>query len=108
MPFKEKKRRNTYVKAHYEANREKYKTAARRSALKRFYGLTPEEYEIRLKAQKGVCAICGEVSKKRYLDVDHDHTTGKVRGLLCGLCNRRIAVLDNKNFMERATRYLNE
>lgn len=48
------------------------------------------EYEYRLKAQGGVCAICSKPPKRRRLCVDHNHRTGKVRGLLCDLCNRRI------------------
>jgi hypothetical protein len=51
------------------------------------YRITPEEYAARLKSQDGVCAICSRPPKERPLHVDHDHTTGEVRGLLCWLCN---------------------
>lgn len=55
--------------------------------------LTEAEYKTRLEAQGGVCAVpsCGRAPKTRRLSVDHDHATGKVRGLLCHRCNRWIA-----------------
>jgi hypothetical protein len=50
--------------------------------------MTTEEYDRKMEAQGGVCAICGKtcVSGKR-LAVDHNHSTGKIRDLLCGNCN---------------------
>ena len=65
-----------------------------RSRLKR-YGLTLESYTGLLESQGGVCAICGSPLKIRNTQtdrtlnthIDHCHTTGKVRGLLCGGCN---------------------
>ena len=46
------------------------------------------DYDAMLAAQGGVCAICGNPPKTRRLHIDHDHKTGKVRGLLCFQCNR--------------------
>jgi hypothetical protein len=64
------------------------KASARASALKRNYGLTPDDYARLLAAQHGVCAICEEPPKPgTILYVDHSHATGKVRGLLCPACN---------------------
>jgi hypothetical protein len=61
----------------------------RRSHLKRKFGLTPAEYEAKLAAQGGGCALCGrEPGPGRQLDIDHDHTTGAVRGLICNTCNQ--------------------
>jgi len=53
-------------------------------------GLTLDDYERLLATQGGVCAICERPPKKRRLHVDHDHATGKVRGLLCFTCNRYV------------------
>lgn len=63
---------------------------ARDAYLRRTYGITEEDYERLLQRQKRRCAVCrrdasGFISR---LNVDHDHNTGEVRGLLCTNCNR--------------------
>lgn len=61
--------------------------------------LTPEEYNALWEAQGGVCASCGHPERAmlkkraRELAVDHCHTTGRIRGLLCGNCNRALGLL---------------
>ena len=63
--------------------------------LKALYGISLPLYEELLRQQDGLCAICARPPRgKRPLDVDHDHVSGRVRGLLCGNCNRAIGVLD--------------
>jgi hypothetical protein len=52
--------------------------------------LPGDDYTPRSGPEGGVCAICGRPPKTRKLHVDHDHKTGKVRGLLCYTCNRFI------------------
>lgn len=64
----------------------------RRARLKKL-GLTPETYDALLAAQGGVCAICHRRPSRRRLSVDHNHNTGKVRGLLCAQCNHAIGLL---------------
>ncbi len=82
----------------------------RKSYLKNTYGITIEQYDEMLAAQGGVCAICGnaEADARLYkLHVDHCHSTGKVRGLLCGACNRGIGNLgDDIDKLKSAIRYL--
>jgi hypothetical protein len=64
--------------------------------LKALYGIRLKEYEQLLEQQAGLCAICGRPPRsRRVLDVDHDHLTGIVRGLLCGNCNRAVGLLDD-------------
>lgn len=61
-----------------------------RNARLREYGLTVEQYDAMLLSQGAVCAICGSAEAGGFggrLPVDHDHTTGEVRGLLCHDCN---------------------
>jgi len=58
--------------------------------LRRDYGITEAQYEAILAQQNGVCAICFRPPKKLRLGVDHDHKTGRVRGLLCFRCNHRL------------------
>lgn len=75
-------------------------------ALRRKYGLTPEQVEAMKAAQDGRCAICQQEPKKRLV-VDHCHTTGRVRGLLCDGCNMSIGHLrEDPNLFRRALEYL--
>lgn len=82
--------------------------------LKRRYGLTPEQYD----ALGTCCAICGATKGNNRkngdggdyrLFVDHDHDTGKVRGLLCFACNVAIGYLEHDvTRLQQAIRYLQE
>jgi Recombination endonuclease VII len=64
------------------------------------YGLTPKTYAVMLQAQQGVCLLCRQPEIRRQhgeligLAIDHDHTTGKVRGLLCARCNQLLGSLE--------------
>ena len=81
--------RNAHRKATHDPLR------ARGYNLRRNYQLTNEQYEAMVESQHRACAICGtheslllpHKSQPGYLHVDHDHTTGVVRGLLCNPCN---------------------
>lgn len=64
----------------------------KKSKLKLKYGITLEEFEMMKSRQNDVCAIC---QKSRPLTVDHCHTTGKVRMLLCNSCNRGLGCFDD-------------
>jgi hypothetical protein len=78
--------------------------------LKRKYGITYEDYETMLANQGGGCAICGTTTPlkgKRFLNVDHDHSTGKVRGVLCQPCNTGLGKLqDSTELLQKAIAYL--
>lgn len=83
------------VRKQYES-RGYMKEAAHARRIKREFGLTIEQYEIKLSEQNGVCAICRRVcATNRNLSVDHDHQTQKVRGLLCVKCNTMIGLADD-------------
>jgi hypothetical protein len=62
----------------------------RDSYLRRTYGITEDDYERLLIAHDGGCWICAKRPKDggRRLHVEHDHKTGRVRGLACWRCNR--------------------
>ena len=79
--------------------------------IRRQYGITLAEYDQMLRDQDNKCAICGnedEVEGRR-LAIDHCHDSGKVRGLLCGKCNRGIGLFyDNKELLEKAISYLDK
>jgi len=79
---------------------------AHRSTCKK-YGLTPDQYSQMLEQQGGGCAICGVTPNGKRLAVDHCHTTGKVRGLLCSPCNTGLGVFkDNTDLLHNAVKYL--
>lgn len=88
-------------------NRNKTYEESRVSRI-RSYGITVEEYEAMLEAQHGGCYICGaEPKARRALDIDHDHASGKVRGLLCSSHNRAIGLLgDDPELLLAAHAYL--
>lgn len=89
-----------------------------RTHLRRKYSMTVQEYNEMLSAQGGVCKICGLKCDRKYKDerrktfplcVDHDHKTGKVRGLLCNKCNVGLALFkENKMNLAKAISYLGE
>jgi hypothetical protein len=90
---------------YYYKNREDWSIRRR---LKK-YGLTKEQFDQMFEVQKGLCAICKfDLLKGIYgVAVDHDHVTGKVRGLLCHPCNRGLGQFqDSENLLEQAIHYL--
>lgn len=80
----------------------------RRHRLRKFYGMTIEEYDALLAAQGGVCAIClNPPTDDRQLVVDHDHETNEVRGLLCDGCNTGLGrFFDSVDQLRVAINYL--
>lgn len=84
--------------------------ASRKSWLWSQYKLTLADYEAMLASQNGVCAICSRPprgQRDKYLHVDHDHATGRVRALLCGPCNTGIGQFqDNPALLAAAIDYL--
>lgn len=83
-----------------------YGPKGRDQNLRLWYGLTLTEKETLEKEQSYLCAICRKTSTKT-LSVDHNHTTGKVRGLLCHNCNRGVGYLhDSSEIVLNAYRYL--
>lgn len=71
--------------------REEQQRLNQRKKLLKRYGLTTEQWESMKKAQNGACAICGDKPTEKNFHVDHCHSTGRVRGLLCVGCNTALA-----------------
>ncbi|MEK6881646.1 MAG: endonuclease VII domain-containing protein [Nanoarchaeota archaeon] len=103
-------------KKYRQNNKEKYNTEYyRKRDLKKKYGIDIIKYNEISKKQKNVCAICVNSEKDkdyktkiiRQLAVDHNHETGKVRGLLCSKCNKALGLFkDNIEILEKAIKYL--
>jgi hypothetical protein len=101
---------NHRSKAWYKNNPEKRKKINRKAKLKKHYGLTLEEFDDLLKKQGGTCKTCWSPPEKgKDLFVDHDHSTGFVRGLLCHACNASIGLLkENRDTMREIICYLDD
>lgn len=69
--------------------------------------MTYDDFKQMLKKQDNKCAICGKEETKRRMSVDHCHKTGKVRGLLCQLCNTSLGGFkDDVAILKKAIKYL--
>ncbi len=87
---KERARCRAYAKANPDKARAKH--------LRATYGITIQCYEQALISQNHQCKICGLpwADRTRDFQIDHDHATGKVRGLLCHLCNKGLGMFGDK------------
>lgn len=120
--IKERKRLSAlkYREAHREELRrkslayyEKYRrdgslpSRLRRYTLRKKYGITPEEYERIFESQGRKCVICSisVVKRQSAWHVDHCHKTGKVRGILCHVCNTKLGWFEK--FRDQINGYLN-
>jgi hypothetical protein len=100
-----------------ESHKEHLKNYRHEQDLVYNYNITREQYNQMLESQNGVCAICGKeetivdkrINRIILLAVDHDHQTGKVRGLLCSHCNKALGGFkDNTGLLNKAINYLNK
>lgn len=105
--------RNKASKVKWRAeNLERVRSTARRSTLVRMYGITVEDFSAMFKQQHGICPVCGSSMKEfgrgsNFACVDHDHTTGKIRGLLHQKCNVGLGHFnDDPVLLRKAANYL--
>jgi len=100
------------MRKYYKKNKSKWTATTEQNVMnrrKRLYGVNSDDYYDLLEKQKYKCAICGRHKDefKFSLCVDHDHKTGKVRGLLCHGCNVGIGRMeDNIESLKNAINYL--
>ena len=100
-----------YAKDYRAVTKEERKKYDMISRNKKRYGITPEQYTELFNKQEGKCAICGkhQTEFKKALCVDHNHITGKIRGLLCYKCNTGIGNLnDNIILLQNAINYIKD
>ena len=75
--------------------------------LKNCYGMTIEKKDVMLAAQNNKCAICKDELVGKKLHVDHCHTTGKIRAILCHHCNTGLGLFkDSAELLAKAAKYL--
>ena len=105
MAYQSRQRRLEYLKEYSQKPDNKRK--ARDRVYRHLYGIGLEEYESLVLSQWNRCAICGNLpGAKRRLFVDHDHSTNKVRQLLCLQCNHGMERVDNiPDWCQKAIEY---
>lgn len=106
-PLRYRERNNQWK----QENGARYRELQKRHYLKSKYGLTQDQYDTLFEQQGGRCAICRKEGKRVNgigpLEIDHDHTTGAVRGLLCRSCNMGIGIFcDDTDWMRAAITYI--
>ena len=96
--------KNETERRYKAENREKYRASRRKIK----YGLQPEQFDALMERQRGMCAICLSFPQPgKALDVDHEHQTNTVRGLLCRRCNNAIGLIDDSPWrLRRAASYV--
>lgn len=102
-------------RAAYRKNIDTTRARVYEQSIQRRFGLSLGDYENMLDEQEGVCAICGAAEagrnkdgSPRRLHIDHDHSSGQVRSLLCSGCNGGLAGFEeDKLRMGKAINYLN-
>lgn len=109
---KNKDKQSDRAKVLYQEQKEERNKQTRTYRLQYDYGITEEDYKELLRKQEGKCAICGATKANNFRDnlyVDHCHSTGIVRGLLCTRCNSCLGLFqDDVSILEAAIRYLNK
>ncbi len=99
----QRERRNEYFRNWNKANA----SSVKNTKLKKKFGITLEQHDAMVVAQRGMCPICVKPLKKPV--VDHCHKTSVVRGILCPTCNQGIGLLyESEANFQRATAYLKQ
>jgi hypothetical protein len=97
--YRDPAHRKKWAAKYYQKNK-------RKIGLKK-YGITVEQYQLKLDSQLGKCAICKKEPESKRLFVDHNHSTNKVRGLLCSNCNFLIGLAsESKETLQNSIEYL--
>lgn len=103
--------KQAYHKEWRRLNWDQYRKSQLKWILKQG-GCTPEQYETLLIEQGGACKICGKIPGHQglsdtRLNVDHDHKTGKFRGLICNRCNKALGMVDDSiEILQKMQEYL--
>lgn len=111
LKFREECKRKD--REYFLKNRDTLRTKRHKRAVMERYGITHQQFDELIASHGGKCAICGDSETRQnnwfiyHLCVDHDHKSGRVRGLLCTNCNRLLgAAKDSIYVLEKAILYL--
>lgn len=112
MPYKDVEKRRKTAKEWAKTHPERAAANSRKYLLKKRYSgqVPPKRFQEMFEAQNGKCAICGitPLENEKELSIDHDHTTGKVRALICNQCNLALGcVKENTIILENMINYIN-
>lgn len=104
-----KARRQKLRQIYFQINKEYFRSYA----LKKKYGISFDLYKAMIEKNNGLCPICGvllifDSKEGNAAVVDHNHDSGKVRGVICNKCNRGLGLLVNKDILLKAAEYLKE
>jgi uncharacterized metal-binding protein len=111
---------DSYSRNHYRNNKEKvlsrsnawaksHPVSRKFTRLKNLYGVTREQYDKIFEVQAGCCKLCGisQTELKKTLVIDHNHKTGRIRGLLCNPCNAALGLFkENAETLKKAVEYV--
>lgn len=109
---RETSRTEARKRSYNQRNPEAHRLAVKKARIKRDYGITYDDLVRMVDEQGNKCAICGTQFSERgwgaaAKQIDHDHETGKVRGILCLKCNRGLGLFEeNERRMVAAIAYL--
>ena len=99
-------------KRYYDSNKELHNKRASENRLLRTLGISQEEYDSLMLKHDGRCDICGTTEPggpHKKFNLDHDHSTGKIRGVLCRRCNTSLGQFeDSVSLMKKAIKYLED
>lgn len=98
--------RRTRQRNYYKENKERVAKYRRITRLSKRYSLSEKDFTDMKIKQNNKCLICGIDFNEINACIDHNHETGKVRGLLCGRCNLKLQPIEDKDFLQKALKYL--
>ena len=124
MPYANKEDAKKYSEKWRNANRERYRELARewrknnpdkqkmislKCNLRKCYNMSVEEWDALWEKQKGLCPICNRPLSEEYRRpcVDHDHETGKIRGIIHSGCNLLVGILEKDMSIDLANKINN-
>jgi hypothetical protein len=104
-------KRKQIAMKHYDSKQREYSKKSVARYREKLFGITQEQFDVKFAKQSGLCSICEQPMlaniRKKIPCQDHNHTTGKLRDLLCSSCNLLIGnCCENEKILANAIRYL--